>query len=228
MKYSIKRFTLSIILLIFSTFLLLIGKFKIELYNLYFFIPLWLFFMYDIWKVIIPKFSNFSPYGKLFKKFYKEAKKINYTLMKKQLRKTNFRAVIFFILWLVFLVVLGVNYYRGYITINILIYIVVVLNFFDYFSINVWCPFHKIIIKDKCCNTCRIYNWDHFLKFSPLYLIFSFWSYSLLVSSIIALIQWEILRFTYPERFTEYTNRNLSCSECILECRFNKKSSYLK
>ena len=76
------------------------------------------------------------------------------------------------------------------------------------------CPFRKIIMKNRCCITCRIYNWDWFMLCSPLILIKSFFSLSLVALSVVVLLKWEIAIKKHPEYFWEGTNTNLSCVNC--------------
>ena len=37
----------------------------------------------------------------------------------------------------------------------------------DLICVLIWCPF-RLIMKNRCCTTCRIFNWDHLMMFSPL------------------------------------------------------------
>ena len=83
----------------------------------------------------------------------------------------------------------------------------------DLICVLVWCPF-RLIMKNKCCTTCRIFNWDHLMMFSPLIFIGGFYSVSLVVMAVIAWLVWEICIMLYPERFCEMTNVALKCSEC--------------
>ena len=76
-----------------------------------------------------------------------------------------------------------------------------------------WCPF-RLIMKNKCCTTCRIFNWDHIMMFSPLIFVGGFYSVSLVVMAAAALIVWEACVALYPERFWEQTNGALKCANC--------------
>ena len=83
----------------------------------------------------------------------------------------------------------------------------------DLICVLIWCPF-RLIMRNKCCTTCRIYNWDHLMMFSPLIFINSFYTISLFVISFIAFLIWELCVMIFPERFSEMTNVSLKCSEC--------------
>jgi hypothetical protein len=69
-------------------------------------------------------------------------------------------------------------------------------------------------MKNKCCVTCQIYNWDYPMMFLPLIFIPNFYTWSLLGLSLALVIEWEILKKLYPERFLERTNCSLSCENC--------------
>jgi hypothetical protein len=77
----------------------------------------------------------------------------------------------------------------------------------------IWCPF-RLIMKNKCCTTCRIFNWDHLMMFTPMMFVISFYSLSLLAMSVVAFVVWELCVLIFPERFWEYSNSSLKCSEC--------------
>ena len=83
----------------------------------------------------------------------------------------------------------------------------------DLICVLVWCPF-RLLMKNKCCTTCRIFNWDHLMMFAPLIFIGGFFATSLVIMAIIAWLVWEVAVMIYPERFSELTNEALKCSEC--------------
>jgi len=88
----------------------------------------------------------------------------------------------------------------------------------DEFCATIWCPF-QAIIDNKCCNTCRINNWGYIMAFSPMIFIPSFWTYSILFLSILAIVQWEYLYHRHPERFFELYNAGLMCKNCVKKCK---------
>ena len=59
------------------------------------------------------------------------------------------------------------------------------------------------------------------MMFSPYIFIPTFWTYSLVLLSLVILVQWEYLHHRYPERFSEVSNLNLLCSNCVkAQCRY--------
>ncbi len=84
----------------------------------------------------------------------------------------------------------------------------------DMICILFFCPFQSWFLKNKCCSTCRIYNWDYAMMFTPLFFVRRFYTWSLLLLSVALLARWEITFYKYPERFSEETNGYLRCANC--------------
>lgn len=78
-------------------------------------------------------------------------------------------------------------------------------------------------MKNKCCSTCRMYNWDYAMMFTPLFFIRKPYSWSLLALSVALLIRWEITFYLHPERFSEKTNDYLQCKNCTEKLCAHKK-----
>ena len=96
----------------------------------------------------------------------------------------------------------------------------------DMVCILFFCPFQVWMMKNKCCGTCRIYNWDYAMMFTPLVFIVSVPTYAVLGLAILVAIVWEYRFRKHPERFSEATNANLSCSNCNEKlCRHKKQLS---
>jgi len=84
----------------------------------------------------------------------------------------------------------------------------------DYICILFYCPFQSHIMKNKCCVNCRIYDWGHFMMFTPMLFIKSFFSLSLFFTASVVLIHWELVYAKHPERFYSGSNRHLQCASC--------------
>ncbi|UNC92217.1 hypothetical protein [Candidatus Contubernalis alkaliaceticus] len=185
---------------------------------------IWLLLMLEMLQILLPKYNRHISCGKIFARHFRE-KKVPYD--KKEVleytKKYNRRAGWAGFFWLTLLFLIGIFYFARIIDLISIHLIAVFFYFSDEFCINVWCPFRAWIVRNKCCNACRIYNWSHFMIFSPFIFIFSFWTYSLLVMSLVIFIQWEYLHYKYPERFSELSNANLKCGDCperVQNCRF--------
>lgn len=190
---------------------------------------IWLFLMLGMLQVFIPYFNNHVSCGKAFAKHFKESTIVcDKEVLKESIRKNNLGAIKSALFWLLLLFIIWVLYYLNIISQTAIHLIVVFFYFSDQFCINIWCPFRVWFIKNKCCNSCRIYNWGHFMMFSPYIFIPSFWTYSLVFMSFLILIQWEYMHYRYPQRFLEISNANLLCSNCLkAKCRYIKSLSQI-
>lgn len=176
---------------------------------------LWCIWVLDMFLQIIP-IRNKVPLGsqKLFaNRFRPIREKINYEALKNYIVSTTKAAYKVFILWCVLVAVIGVLYYTGVIDKVFLFMISVFFYVCDLICVLVWCPF-RLIMKNRCCTTCRIFNWDHLMMFSPLVFMGGFFATSLAVMAGVAWLVWELCVMMYPERFWDHSNVALQCSEC--------------
>lgn len=125
--------------------------------------------------------------------------------------------------WLAFNAVIGAAYLNGHLGKGALILFALAFAVCDMLCVLVFCPFQKWIMKNRCCISCRIYDWDYAMMFTPLLFIRSFYTWSLLLLGIALLVKWEITVRRHPERFSVTTNAALSCAACTEKlCRHKK------
>lgn len=176
---------------------------------------LWLIWIFDMILQIIP-IKNKVALGsqKLFtNRFQPIREKVNYEALRNYVKKTSLSAYKVFIIWVLLIAIIGVLYYFKIINKTWLFMISVFFYVCDLICVLIWCPF-RLIMKNKCCTTCRIFNWDHFMMFSPLIFCGGFFSISIVVMAFLAWLVWELCVLLYPERFSEMTNVALRCSNC--------------
>ncbi len=176
---------------------------------------LWVIWVVDMFLQIVP-IKNKVPIGsqKLFANRFKPIReKINYKALRNYVIHTTKSAYRVLLLWGGLTVTLGVLYFTGVIDAVWLFMISVAFYVCDLICVLIWCPF-RLIMKNKCCTTCRIFNWDHLMMFSPMLFIGSVYSLSLFAMALFAWLIWELCVMMYPERFCEMTNVALKCSEC--------------
>lgn len=77
-----------------------------------------------------------------------------------------------------------------------------------------YCPFQSLIMKNRCCVNCRIFDWGHFMMYTPMLFIKSFFSWSLFFLSCVVLIKWEISYAAHPWRFWNGSNAAIRCENC--------------
>ena len=176
---------------------------------------LWAVWVGDMILQIIP-IKNKVPLGsqKLFaNRFRPIREKINYESLRSYVISTTRAAYGVFLLWCALIAVIGLLYGGGYISPTGLFMISVFFYVCDLICVLVWCPF-RLMMRTRCCTTCRIFNWDHLMMFSPLIFLGGFYAISLVVLALAAWLVWELCVMLYPERFWEHSNAALKCSEC--------------
>lgn len=138
-------------------------------------------------------------------------------------QRQNVRAWRVMLVWLVFNAFWGLLYLGGVIDTVDLLMLVVFYFLCDYICILFYCPFQSVIMGNKCCVNCRIYDWGHFMMFTPLLFIPDFYSWSLFFTACVVLIHWEVVYASHPERFWEGSNQVLQCAHCAdRTCRMKK------
>lgn len=176
---------------------------------------LWAVWVMDMVLQLLP-IRNKIPLGsqKLFaNRFRPIREKINYPALRTYIVRTTKAAYKVFILWCVVVLAIGALYICGILDRAGLFLASVFFYVCDLICVLVWCPF-RLIMKNRCCTTCRIFNWDHLMMFSPLVFIGGFYAWSLVLLAAAAWFLWELCVMMYPERFWEMSNAALQCCEC--------------
>ena len=125
--------------------------------------------------------------------------------------------------WFALNAVIGVFYYMDIIDGGILLLISLAYSVCDMICILFFCPFQTWFMKNKCCGSCRIYNWDFAMMFTPLVFIPNLYTWSLLGIALLLLVVWELAVWIHPERFSEKTNACRSCANCKEKLCHHKK-----
>jgi len=127
------------------------------------------------------------------------------------------------LVWIVFNGLFGALHMAGVLDDGIMILLCSAYSVCDMICILFFCPFQTWFMKNKCCGTCRIYNWDYAMMFTPLFFVRRSYAWSLLALSVALLVRWEITFFLHPERFSERTNDYLRCQNCTEKLCVHKK-----
>ena len=176
---------------------------------------LWLIWVLDMLAQILPGAKDI-PLGsqKLFKERFRPLReKINVPLLKAYTRSTARSAGWIMLAWLLLIAAISALRLIGVLGDTALFMITVLFFVCDLICVLIWCPF-RLILHNRCCTTCRIFNWDHLMMFTPMLLVRGFYSWSLLLMSIAACLVWEVNVLLHPERFWEYSNAALQCANC--------------
>ena len=175
---------------------------------------LWVIWVLDMLFQLIPVKNIALGSHKVFKQRFRPVlERINMDALKKYITTTTRSAYKVMIIWVALIAALGLLKRWGVLTDVHLFLCSVLFYVCDLICVLVWCPF-RLIMKNKCCTTCRIFNWDHMMMFTPMLFVKGFFSISLLVMALAIWLIWELCVFLYPERFWEKSNAALKCSEC--------------
>ena len=116
--------------------------------------------------------------------------------------------------WLALNGAIAALYYTGVIDAGILVLVSLFYSVSDMICILFFCPFQTWFMKNKCCGTCRIYNWDYAMMFTPLVFVPHPLARALFALGMGLLILWELVILIHPERFDVATNAALRCVNC--------------
>ncbi|MHB8110600.1 MAG: hypothetical protein ACYDHW_11275 [Syntrophorhabdaceae bacterium] len=186
---------------------------------------LWGLTVFILVKRMLPGFNKKISSKKIFGRYFQETDRISpkrdETYMRLK-RSADIGALKSAFYWLLLLADMALWRLVGMLNDTWIYMIVLFFVFMDQFCVSVVCPF-KLLARGKCCNTCRINNWGYLMAFSPLCLIPTFWTWSIVALSIIVLVQWEYIYYRHPERFFETHNAALMCRNCVAECTGKRK-----
>jgi len=176
---------------------------------------LWLIWVGDMVLQLIPAKQNIALGSKkLFKQYFTPAQvKHDFDSLKRYIVTTTKAAYKIFLIWALLIAVLGMLYFRGWIG-NLGLFMVSVLFYVcDLICVLFWCPF-RLLLKNRCCTTCRIFNWDHIMMFTPMVYVCGFYAYSLIALALVVWLAWELSIILHPERFWFMSNETLRCQNC--------------
>ena len=127
------------------------------------------------------------------------------------------------LIWVSFNGVFGALHMLGFFDDGIMILLCLAYSVCDMICILFFCPFQSWFLKNKCCCTCRIYNWDYAMMFTPLFFVKNVHSWTLLAMAVALMFRWEINFYRHPERFSDKTNEYLRCKNCSEKLCVHKK-----
>lgn len=169
---------------------------------------IWLIFVIEMFFRFFPSRLESMGCQKQFKRNYRPIEQT------KEATVFNRAALWIAIFWIALNGIIGALYYLHLIDEAILLLISLAFSVCDMICILFFCPFQTWFMKNKCCTSCRIYNWDYAMMFTPLVFTKDIFALSLFLFALILLARWEITVYFHPERFSETTNASLSCAHC--------------
>ena len=140
----------------------------------------------------------------------------------------NHATVLVAIVWITLNGIFGALHMLGLLDVDFMLLLCSAFSVCDLICILFFCPFQTWFFKNRCCVTCRIYNWDFAMMFTPLFFVPHLYTWSLLLMALALLLRWEITFFRHPERFSKNTNGYISCANCTEKlCRHKKQLASL-
>jgi len=192
---------------------------------------LWVVWMFDMLAQVVPSTKAVMALGSQ-KSFAVHFRKALSPIHPKELHAKAVhaakRAYVVFVLWVCLTAALGWLHARSILSDLAMLWISTFFYVCDLICVLFWCPFRHFIMKNRCCTTCRIFNWDHLMMFSPLIFVKGFFAKSLVWFAVIVFLVWEWTAIRYPERFCEGSNQALKCSECTDLLCINAKKIHKK
>ncbi len=177
---------------------------------------IWLIWMIDM-ILQLCKVPDYWPLGSQKywgHRYLPSIKEIDNKIIKKYMQTLNKDIVAVAITWILVIALIGCLYLTDVISYQVVILCSAAFYVCDIICVVGWCPFKTFYMHNKCCTTCRIFNWDHAMMFTPLIFIPGIWTYSLILMALIVLTVWEVSCAIHPERFLEKTNSALQCHNC--------------
>lgn len=175
---------------------------------------LWFMFMVMMFRHIFPTKKSSMAIRKAKKEQYLEQENYLENGLFKYVQDQNVKAWKVLILWLSFNAIFGILYLFDVMDDADMFMLTVFYFLCDYICILLFCPFQSGIMKNRCCVNCRIFDWGHFMMFTPMLFVRNFFSLSLFFTSCIVLVKWEIAYAKHPERFWSGSNKKLQCANC--------------
>ena len=177
---------------------------------------LWVIWMIDMVLQLckVPKYWPLGSQKFLKHRYLPDLKGLDINMVKNYMKKLTNDSISVAIAWILLISNIGILYFTGTISYQIVVLCSVAFYVCDIICVVIWCPFRTFFMHNKCCTTCRIFNWDHAMMFSPLIFIPGVFTYTLVLQSFVVLIIWEVACTVHPERFLEVTNCALRCQNC--------------
>ncbi|MDO4797090.1 MAG: hypothetical protein Q4A01_03620 [Coriobacteriales bacterium] len=137
-------------------------------------------------------------------------------LLKEDIRKHRLHEIVpVIVFWVVFNVAVGLLLERfGLFSPQTALLWLLFYFVFDMVCVVLWCPLQLVLMRNRCCTTCQIFNWDGIMTVTPLLAVGCLFSWILIALALIVLVRWELAFARHPERFDERTNASLQCANC--------------
>lgn len=124
---------------------------------------IWIIYMIEMVLRFFPSKLESPGCQKQFKINYKSTGRTDVQL------HDNNATVIVILVWIILNAVFGALYMIKIFDQGLLLLISLAYSVCDIICILFFCPFQTWFLENKCCSTCRIYNWDYAMMFTPFF-----------------------------------------------------------
>ena len=131
-----------------------------------------------------------------------------------EIRRADLGALKVLLFWAAANALFFLGYARGWLDRRFLVCLAGFYGVCDIVCILFFCPFQSWMMHNRCCTTCRIYDWDYLMLCTPLLAIPSVLALSACALAAVVFLRWEITYRRHRERFFECSNDALRCANC--------------
>ncbi len=178
----------------------------------------WLF----VYEKLFPKLDNAVHYKRSSKHYTPTArgnKDVKY-------KRKGLSGVI--LLWIFYLSVVGILKFTGLLTWKVFLIGACIMFMMNSYFVRKRCYLSVWFLHNKndCCKNCTINNWDYAIFASALFfapklsVAATVLNIIIIVFAVVKLIMWEYSLRKHPYRFFPETNAELSCKNCLKQCKF--------
>ncbi|MDD2956403.1 MAG: hypothetical protein PHD67_08850 [Oscillospiraceae bacterium] len=184
---------------------------------------IWVYFFVEMAARFFPSKMESMGCQKQFAQNYVPQKRRDGPPVKRQSARVTFLVAA---VWIIFNAVIAALYFAQWIDAGFMLLVSLGYSVCDKICVLFFCPFQIWLMKNKCCTSCRIYNWDFAMMFTPMIFVGGVYGLSLFLPALALLIHWETAYRRYPERFSEDSNASLACAGCPEKLCQHKKQMY--
>jgi len=147
-----------------------------------------------------------------------------------EVRQANRGALWVLLSWLALNGIFFLSYWKGWIGEQFMVCLAGFYGVCDIICILFFCPFQAWMMHNRCCITCRIFDWDYIMICTPLFVIRSPLALAACLLSVLIFLGWEIAYVKKKEQFFVSGNAALHCSKDCPEqlCAYKRALSHGK
>ena len=131
-----------------------------------------------------------------------------------EVRQADLGALRVLLFWTAANALFFLGYAKGWLDRRFLVCLAGFYGVCDIVCILFFCPFQSWMMHNRCCTTCRIYDWDYLMLCTPLLAIPSALALSACALAAVVFLRWEVTYRRHRERFFECSNDALRCANC--------------